>query len=209
MRGFCLTLCALSRFILVQSLLSFLRRFRAMKLHELYLGDFVQIDRLDTFPGVMVSNGKKLSAFKQKTLGHKVGGFCRLCPGTMERLFEHNALVGANCLAHHHMGAPNSLRDQGFVVSLRNNEKLFFPVYRLQGREGLLSSSKINLRNALPLSARSSPPCLQQGFTIIGNSNTQTSIGQNVRCLFCKNGLIDKGGFLWYNGFIVTEVNSL
>jgi hypothetical protein len=61
----------------------------------------------------------------------------------------------------------------------------------------------------LPLSARSSPPCLQQCFTIFGNSNTQTSIGQNVRCLFCKNGLIDKGEFLWYNGLIVTEVNSL
>lgn len=91
--------------MLAQNLLSFLRRFRAMELHELYLGDFMQIDGLDALSGVMVSNGKKLPVFKQKTLGHKVDSFCRLCPGTMERLLEHDALVGADCLAHHHMGA--------------------------------------------------------------------------------------------------------
>jgi hypothetical protein len=76
-----------------------------MELHELYLGNFMQIDSLNAFPGVVVSNGKKLPAFEQKTLGHKVDGFSRLCPGTMKGLLEHNALVGADCLAHHHMGA--------------------------------------------------------------------------------------------------------
>jgi hypothetical protein len=157
----------------------------------------------------MVSNGKKLPVFIQNALGHKVDSFCRLCSGTMERLFEHNALVGANCLAHDHMGTSDAFRKLCFVCSLCNDGKPFFLIHRHQGRERLLSTSKINLRNALPLGARSSPLCLQQGFTIFGNSNTQTSIGQNVRCLFCKNGLIDKGGFLWYNGLIVTEVNSL
>ena len=57
-----------------------------MELYELYLGDFVQIDSLNAFPGVIVSNGKKNSAFEQKTLGHKVDSFCRLCPGTMKNI---------------------------------------------------------------------------------------------------------------------------
>ena len=104
-QGFCVDFLELLRFVLAPNLLSFLCRFRAMELHKLYLGDFMQINSLDAFPGVMVSNGKKLSAFKQKTLGHKVDSFCRLCPGTMEGLFEHNALMRADCLAHHHMSA--------------------------------------------------------------------------------------------------------
>ena len=97
------------RFMLVPNSFCFPLRFWAMELHQLYLSDFMQIDSLNTFPGVVVSNGKKLSAFKQKTLGHKVDGFCRLCPGTMKRPFEHNALASADCLTHHHMGAPDIL----------------------------------------------------------------------------------------------------
>lgn len=118
-QGFCWAFLGLLRFMRVQNLFSFLRRFRAMELHELYLGDFMQIDSLNTFPGVMVSNGIKLPAFKQKTLGHKVDSFCRLCPSTMKGLLEHNALMRTNSLMHDHIGAPNSLRDQGFFRSLR------------------------------------------------------------------------------------------
>lgn len=90
-----------------------------MELHQLYLADFVQIDSIDAFPGVMVSNGIKLSAFKQKMPGHKADGFCRLCPGTMKRLLEHNALMRTDSLMHDHIVEPNSLGDQGFFRSLR------------------------------------------------------------------------------------------
>ena len=121
-----------SRNVVAPNLLSFLRRFRAMELYELYFGDFMQINSLDAFPGVMVSNGKKLPAFKQKTLGHKVDGFGRLCPGTMKRLLEHNALMRTDSLAHHHMGAPDVLRELCFVCSLCNDRKPFFPVFRHQ-----------------------------------------------------------------------------
>ena len=113
-QGFCVDFLGLLRSVLTQNLFSFPCRFRAMELYELYLGNFMQIDSLNTFPGVMVSNGIKLPAFKQKPFGHKVDSFGRLCPGTMERLLEHNALVGADCLMHDHMRAPNSLRDQVF-----------------------------------------------------------------------------------------------
>ncbi|MBQ9130891.1 MAG: hypothetical protein IJX62_00255 [Clostridia bacterium] len=95
-QGFCVDFLGLLRFVLAPNLFSFLRRFRAMELYELYLSDFMQINGLDAFPGVMIPNGKKLPAFEQKTLGHKVDSFCRLCPGTMEGLLEHNALVGAD-----------------------------------------------------------------------------------------------------------------
>ena len=100
-----------------------------MELYELNFGNFMQINSLDTFPGVMVANGKKLPAFKQKTLRHKVDGFGRLCPGTMKRLLEHNALMRTNSLAHHHMGAPDSLRDQDFFAlyaALPTPETWFF-----------------------------------------------------------------------------------
>lgn len=80
-----------------------------MELHQLYFSDFMQIDGLDAFPGVMVPDSIKLPAFKQKTLGHKVDGFSRLCPGTMKRPFEHNALMCADCFAHNHIGAPDIL----------------------------------------------------------------------------------------------------
>lgn len=117
-QGFCVDFLGLLRFVLTQTLFSFLRRFRAMELHKLYLSDFVQIDGLDAFPGMMVPNGKKLSAFIQNALGHKVDSFGRLCPGTMERLLEHNALMRTDSLMHDHIGAPDSLRDQVFC-SLR------------------------------------------------------------------------------------------
>ena len=62
-QGFCVDFLGLLRFMCVQNLLSFPRRFRAMELYELYLGYFVQIDGLDAFSGVMVPNSKKLPAF--------------------------------------------------------------------------------------------------------------------------------------------------
>ena len=77
-----------SRNVVAPNLLSFLRRFRAMELNELYFGDFMQIDGLDAFPGVVVPDGIKLSIFEQKTLGHKVDSFGRLCPGTMKSLTQ-------------------------------------------------------------------------------------------------------------------------
>lgn len=133
-QGFCVDFLGLLRFVLTQNSFCFLRRFRAMELNELYFGDFMQINSLDAFPGVVVPDGIKLSAFKQKTLGHKVDSFGRLCPGTMEGLFEHNALMRTDSLAHDHMGAPDSIRELCFVSSLGNDRKPFFPVYRHQRR---------------------------------------------------------------------------
>jgi hypothetical protein len=115
-QGFCVDFLGLLRFIFVQNLFSFLCCFRAMELHKLYLGDFMQIDSLDAFPSMMVSDGKNLPAFKQKPFGHKVDSFGRLCPGTMKRLLEHNALMRTDSLMHDHIGAPNSLRDQVFFA---------------------------------------------------------------------------------------------
>jgi hypothetical protein len=80
-----------------------------MELHQLYLGDFMQIDSLDAFPGVVVSNGIKLPTFEQKTLGHKVDGFSRLCTGTMKGLLEHNTLMRADSLMYDHIGVPDIL----------------------------------------------------------------------------------------------------
>lgn len=60
----------------------------------------------------------------------------------MKELFEHNALKRTDSLAHDHMGAPDSLKELCFVGSLRDDRKLFFPVYRHQRRQGLK-----NLRN--------------------------------------------------------------
>ena len=55
----------------------------------------------------------------------------------MKELFEHNALKRTDSLAHDHMGAPDSLKELCFVGSLRDDRKLFFLIYRHQGREGL------------------------------------------------------------------------
>ena len=130
-QGFCVDFLGLLRFVLAPNLLRFLRRFRAMELYELYFGNFMQINSLDAFPGVVVPDGIKLSIFEQKTLGHKVDSFGRLCPGTMKRLLEHNALMRTDSLMHDYMGAPDSLRE---LCSLRNDRKPFFPVYRHQRR---------------------------------------------------------------------------
>jgi hypothetical protein len=47
-----------------------------MKLHKLYFGDFMQIDGLDAFPGIMVPNGIKLPPEKdgEKSEKHKQNG---------------------------------------------------------------------------------------------------------------------------------------